>query len=781
MNIPEPILHFIKSKTVAGPMLLPFHYPEPEHWLSFQSAFRYNGVTGEDLTSTKAGEWQPGWYVIALNGFDDPFFINLEEEAAGFPVYYSEHDAGVWEPLIIAEDLVRFGMLLAGLEALKHDAQSSLQYIQLMHQFNGNSPNEFWAEVCESLAEQPEESPQENNSTPDPALWTRGQLILIHAGANKVKVAQYLRKIWHVGPQEALARLSGSELILTDGYLAHLRKYETDLLQLGATVEFRVEANQHARESIIIEGQQAWLVPMVALMAQLPEDSLIRKYQKERYTTERAIIFEQDTVLDTLDLDNPFSQLTPDWMERYVAAVDAGDETARKELDAEYERQSVFQVFVAGNLTVNRYISNTCIDGAAGLVVLGNLSCGNIIVGGQEIYVQNNLHVKELYWGEYNHGNLTVKGNMQAGVLVQSDYTVSVAGAQLIGHYFDDCRFESDSQPGDIFCEEILSRSGGGLISRLNKIEMLKRLADGLSVLKETGNSVKRIFENYDCSIENLLTFTQLKLVTTPHFLFHVEDVIVVANRENDEEGSLHSILLRQDNLRVFIYAKREEEKKTFMDKLLNRPPQSPRYHLKKTWKAPDGDWYEMDHQTPQEEQQLLRNFWPLTLQAMEEMDRLTPQEIESCQQLIQQVITPAKISDYLSKPIVNELYNDYYESDRMGYWSDELHFSFRQNINNNKGRIQIVMPRPVHQLKLFPSVTGNYDIRGYQFDLETDEHNHQWVSIRYLPHDVRGSYPLTPLDVKHYRKALNLWRYFEEQFPADNERFENGEWDAGR
>ncbi|HEU4497565.1 MAG TPA: hypothetical protein VFR70_10980, partial [Flavobacterium sp.] len=50
-------------------------------------------------------------------------------------------------------------------------------------------------------------------------------------------------------------------------------------------------------------------------------------------------------------------------------------------------------------------------------------------------------------------------------------------------------------------------------------------------------------------------------------------------------------------------------------------------------------------------------------------------------------------------------------------------------------------------------------------------------VLIRYLPHDARGSYPLAPLDVIHYREALKLWNDFERLFPLDNEKFINGDW----
>ncbi|HEY1199615.1 MAG TPA: hypothetical protein VGE79_01475, partial [Niastella sp.] len=167
---------------------------------------------------------------------DDPFFVDLNEEEAGFPVYYAPLGAGVWKPLTAAEDITRFGALLTGLAALKNDGEASRQYIQ---EFVSNADNPFWKEVCEALIEEPDESENETGIPLDPALWTRGQLILTHAGPNKIKIATYLRKIWNISPQEALTRLVEPELPLADGYHVHLQKYMNDLQQLGATVVFR--------------------------------------------------------------------------------------------------------------------------------------------------------------------------------------------------------------------------------------------------------------------------------------------------------------------------------------------------------------------------------------------------------------------------------------------------------------------------------------------------------------------------------------------------------------
>lgn len=99
MNNTSPnnaIRSFLEAAIVPGDMVLPFKYPQSERWEEWQSGFRYDGVSGNNLVASAPGEWQPGWYVVALNYFDDPFFIDLNEAAQGYPVYYAPHGAGRW-------------------------------------------------------------------------------------------------------------------------------------------------------------------------------------------------------------------------------------------------------------------------------------------------------------------------------------------------------------------------------------------------------------------------------------------------------------------------------------------------------------------------------------------------------------------------------------------------------------------------------------------------------------------------------------------------------------
>jgi hypothetical protein len=123
-------------------------------------------------------------------------------------------------------------------------------------------------------------------------------------------------------------------------------------------------------------------------------------------------------------------------------------DTQLESIDLEYHDNVETQyqtILIRGNLTVSNYIYTSETDGSIGLIVLGNLTAKNIITGGQEIYVQGSLVVNELFWGDYNHGDLTVKGDATALFFAETEqYHVNIAGERKFIHYFSNFDEEED-------------------------------------------------------------------------------------------------------------------------------------------------------------------------------------------------------------------------------------------------------------------------------------------------------------------------------------------------
>jgi hypothetical protein len=234
--IPFSIQQFIQTATFCENMHLPSHYPALHEMEGYQSGFRRHGITGADLTGMKPGQWQPGWYVIALNDFDDPFFVDFTEEKQGFPVYNAHHGAGKWEAIKIAETIISFSQILISLQALQQNDEATISWLEA----NTDTSTDFWKELLNGLKEAPEEQEQ----TPAVGItgWKAGKILITHIGSNKIRVVNYLKDLFRLTPQEALELSRRKEIVAAEGYEIHLERIKNDLQKLGATTVFIPDA-----------------------------------------------------------------------------------------------------------------------------------------------------------------------------------------------------------------------------------------------------------------------------------------------------------------------------------------------------------------------------------------------------------------------------------------------------------------------------------------------------------------------------------------------------------
>lgn len=150
MQIPNLIRNFIRKRIVSECILLPFFYPEEGEFESFQEGYRLTDrKTGEELADDTPGQWRKSWRVIARNGMDDPFFVDFALGDAS-PVYFAYHGTGFWEPIKVADDIVKFEEILTALAAL--EAPCSLEAIAPLADLN----NEFYRELVDDYAQQDE-------------------------------------------------------------------------------------------------------------------------------------------------------------------------------------------------------------------------------------------------------------------------------------------------------------------------------------------------------------------------------------------------------------------------------------------------------------------------------------------------------------------------------------------------------------------------------------------------------------------------------------------------
>jgi hypothetical protein len=234
-SLPPSVQAFVDAALVVGDLGLPQWYPEPGGIDAFQVGYRSHGHTGEDLSSEAPGQWHPAWLAVAANYFRDPYFIDLREADAGYPVWWAPASAGRWTPSPVAASIERFGALLQALAALGDDPGAMLARIEREPGTEG-AP---WREIRANLAEAMDAPEEEEPSAPvDPAHWTRGALVLRDAGPRRVEVAQCLVRLLGVAPARALALLKALPLELCSGFQTHLEADLRSLRALGATVDF---------------------------------------------------------------------------------------------------------------------------------------------------------------------------------------------------------------------------------------------------------------------------------------------------------------------------------------------------------------------------------------------------------------------------------------------------------------------------------------------------------------------------------------------------------------
>ena len=181
MQIPNLIQNFIRKRIVSECILLPLFYPDEGEFESFQDGYRFNRITGEDLTCSAPGQWRKSWRVIARNGMDDPFFVDFALGDAS-PVYFAYHGAGSWEPIKVSDDVVKFEEILTALAAL--EAPCSLEAIAPLTDLN----NEFYRELADDYARK-----DEAREEPEYKYFS---VFIEDLGADKVKTLVFLKKIF---------------------------------------------------------------------------------------------------------------------------------------------------------------------------------------------------------------------------------------------------------------------------------------------------------------------------------------------------------------------------------------------------------------------------------------------------------------------------------------------------------------------------------------------------------------------------------------------------------
>ena len=431
------------------------------------------------------------------------------------------------------------------------------------------------------------------------------------------------------------------------------------------------------------------------------------------FENELVLFHDGDLRLDQLDLD-----------------------MARNE-DGEYP----FLLLVAGNLRVDGAITNEETDGAMGLIVLGDLHARDMVVGGQEIYVTGNVHVDGLFWGDYNHGDLTVEGDVHAALFIDTDqYHVNVAGRlDAVRHLsqWDEQRQWQDLETHDpsAFMEpDCLDDADDGLA--LDREAILARVRSKRPVFRAEhlvavpAPAIPLAFPDTSIAPANIDRLASPAWLPAPapdeassRYAFWHGDTFcrVLAFAPAAQENAFRIVYLQGDDYAVRLRSDRTRTAE-------GAPAWMFAAHVRRV-SDEETPWEPCGTDAPEAVRTFLGTAWLTLLSGM------------STFEYARHLIRAEDVHALLALPVTAP-YDDFYDEDRTGFWAGPLFCSFRREGELYKGEPQSAMLRLVREYAADGSGEERREVFLYTVQRQLD--GSECVAIGYRPNEDDSSVPFS-------------------------------------
>ncbi|MGV5310511.1 hypothetical protein ACV4V9_24070 [Pseudomonas aeruginosa] len=510
---------------------------------------------------------------------------------------------------------------------------------------------------------------------------------------------RYLNRLARVAPGNW--REVFSELALADDYAMVDETVPTPeqvTASLSSHCPFQVRGYAEVFEQVPEESAVYWMEPCEVE----PEENLV-------------LYVEGDLRLDQLNLDDP---LVP-WRQGEDGAV------------------RPWFILVTGNLIVEQHMWSLETDGACGLIVLGDLTARNAIVGGQQIFVGGNLRIAELYWGDYNHGCLYVQGDVRAALLVQTDYEMvlngevsclkrlndldALDGEDLKRIIAPECVIQTEPEPVAVW--QLDASTMLTLLEAGRHVISMEALAKGAAPFRAPS-----IFSDATIGPENFLRLgagdlMPLAKVETWMYQFARDGLqLTVLVSPPGKGGTEDRSIIMEDmdrGLAVCFSMVRQALPRTWIDRLLFRPKKYGWALLKAIcddFRADEPDWSGVVGESFSPEfTDLVLQGWAFLLEGASSRHWAAGQ------------IAPAEVRTLLALPVAAP-YDDYDSDDRNGFWLGSLYASFQRD-DKEDGSTQ-----PTFRLtRAYLDNLGETKHEHYYYEIERCLDEQERVRIRYL------------------------------------------------
>lgn len=206
-------------------------------------------------------------------------------------------------------------------------------------------------------------------------------------------------------------------------------------------------------------------------------------------------------------------------------------------------------IIVAGDLTIRGNLLNS--DSAPFLFVNGNLQVKNAILGDAEIWVEGNMTAENAIFMSYNHGMVTVKGNVAAKAVICDDHHFECDGT-ISGVTISDGSFDSDFKMFEgVISNHLLKENG-----RLDWGKLETAILAGKPYYKKSAKPprvvVQKMVEKLAKKGEKVtqLDLSDKDLKELPELLFDLTDLEEL-NLEQNSLKSIPAAIGQLRNLRV--------------------------------------------------------------------------------------------------------------------------------------------------------------------------------------------------------------------------------------
>lgn len=370
-------------------------------------------------------------------------------------------------------------------------------------------------------------------------------------------------------------------------------------------------------------------------------------------------------------------------------------------------KRAPFLILVEGQLQIDGALTCDNTDGATHLIVRGDAQVHNAVVGGQLLYVQGALRVQGLLWGHYNHGELHVHGGLQVRVALFTDeYHLHIEGPEQVEFLLDEVRPVphlaefSGEVLGAMFAPDFLHGAASGeegLAAMLDRPQVVAAVRAGDSAVHSSADIHAAWPLAHDLCADNAISVQNILTVVHTQVIAHKEHKAYgwfqqtdfsICQRHVDEDGDQ-----RDDNVFITVWKTWDfylsVEQTPAPQGLLQRlaatllrrsVPTTPQLTLlyRRYNQGEAGEWQALAEGTDPEAWQACQRAWRGVLDYVRKAVGQHRARYPLHQRLVA-TLTAEHIESLTSLPVFTDQYNDWWDSDRNGWWEDDIWVGARQ------------------------------------------------------------------------------------------------------